>query len=131
MAPKVCKSTPTRNPLQGFESSSYDSHIPLHIRFRDEKTRKDFSENFQYHGVHLECQVILSDFAETHLTDVIRSRGWASLLKSPLRCLIVFIQEFYSNIHDIDINVPQFITTFKGTHIVVTPESYIRGITYS
>ena len=33
----------------------------------------------------------------------------------------MFIQEFYSNIHDIDTSVPQFTTTFKGTRIVVTP----------
>ena len=32
----------------------------------------------------------------------------------------MFIQEFYSNIHDIDIVVPQFVTTFRGTRIVVT-----------
>ena len=131
MAPKARKSTPTRNPLQGFESSSSDSHVPLHVRFFDEKARKDFSENFQYRGIHLERQVILSDFAETHLPDVIRSRGWASLLKSHLRCPVVFILEFYSIIHDIDTDVPQFVTTFKGTHIVVTPESYIRGTTCS
>ena len=131
MAPKARKSTPTRNPLQGFESSSSDSHVPLHVRFFDEKARKDFSENFQYRGIHLERQVILSDFAETHLPDVIRSRGWASLLKSHLRCPVVFILEFYSNIHDINTDVPQFVTTFKGTHIVVTPKSYIRGTTCS
>ena len=125
MAPKARKSTQTRNPLQGSESSSSDSHVPLHVRFHDEKARKDFSENY------LERQVILSDFAETHLPDVIRSQGWASLLKSPLRCPVMFIQEFYSNIHDINTDVPQFVTTFRGTHIVVTPESYIRGTTCS
>ena len=32
----------------------------------------------------------------------------------------MFIQEFYSNIHGIDTAVPQFVTTFRGTHIVVT-----------
>ena len=125
MAPKARKSTPTRNPLQGSESSSSDSHVPLHVRFRDEKARKDFSENY------LERQVILSDFDETQLPDVIRSQGWASLFKSPFRCPVMFIQEFYSNIHDINTDVPQFVTTFRGTHIVVTPESYIRGTTCS
>ena len=34
----------------------------------------------------------------------------------------MFIQEFYSNIHDIDTSVPQFATTFRGTHIVVTSD---------
>ena len=42
----------------------------------------------------------------------------------------MFIQEFYSNIHGIDIDVPQFVTTFKGTCIVVTPD-LIRGTIYS
>ena len=39
----------------------------------------------------------------------------------------MIIQEFYSNIHGIDTDVPQFVTTFRGTRILVTPESYIRG----
>ena len=34
----------------------------------------------------------------------------------------MFIQEFYSNIHDINISIPQFATTFWGTCIVVTPD---------
>ena len=34
----------------------------------------------------------------------------------------MFIQEFYSNIHGIDTSVPCFATTFRGTHIVVTPD---------
>ena len=34
----------------------------------------------------------------------------------------MFIQEFYSNIHGVDTTVPKFITTFKSTHIVVTPD---------
>ena len=33
----------------------------------------------------------------------------------------MFIQDFYSNIHSIDTSVSQFATTFRGTHIVVTP----------
>ena len=37
-----------------------------------------------------------------------------------MRCLIMFIQEFYSIIHDIDTSVPQFVSTFRGTLIVVT-----------
>ena len=32
----------------------------------------------------------------------------------------MFIQEFYSNIHGIDTDVPQFVTIFRGTRIVVT-----------
>ena len=34
----------------------------------------------------------------------------------------MFIQEFYSNIHDINTSVPRFATTFRGTRIVVTPD---------
>ena len=34
----------------------------------------------------------------------------------------MFIQEFYSNIHDIDTFVPQFVSTFRGTRIIVTSD---------
>ena len=64
--------------------------------------------------------MILSDFSDTPLPDVIHTRGWESLCEIPLRCPIVFIQEFYSNMHDIDTSVPQFFMTFRGTCIVVT-----------
>ena len=43
-----------------------------------------------------------------------------NLGERPLRCPVVFIQEFYSSIHDIDTSVPQFTTRFRGTRIVVT-----------
>ena len=72
MAPKACKSTSGRNPLQGF-GSSFDSFPLLHVRFHDKKARKDFSENFQKHGVHPESHVILSDFFNTLLPGVIRT----------------------------------------------------------
>ena len=39
-----------------------------------------------------------------------------------MRCPVMFIQEFYSNIHGIDTFVPQFVFTFRGTRIVVTPD---------
>ena len=74
MAPKAHKSTPGRNPLQG-SGSSFDSLPLLHVRFHGEKARKDFSENFQEHGVHLESHVILLDFFDTLLPDVIQTRG--------------------------------------------------------
>ena len=38
-----------------------------------------------------------------------------------MRCPIVFIQEFYSNIHGIDTSMPWFFITFIDTRIVVTP----------
>ena len=47
MAPKVRKSTPGQNPLQGSgSSSSSDPLPPLHVWFHDEKACWDFSENF-------------------------------------------------------------------------------------
>ena len=121
MTPKQCKSIPARNPLQGFRSSSsFDPPVPFHIRFCDEKAKTNFFENFQKHGVHLKHQVILLDIVDTPLPAVIQIRGWESLLERPSRCPVVFIQEFYSNIHGIDTSVPQFATTFIGTRIVVT-----------
>ena len=122
MAPKVHKSTLSQNPLQGSDSSS-SNPIPLpSIRFHDEKAQKNFLEKFQECSVHPKRHVILSDFFDTPLPAVIRTRGWESLLESPLRCPIMFIQEFYSNIHSIDTSVPRFATTFWDTRIVVTPD---------
>ena len=34
----------------------------------------------------------------------------------------MIIQEFYSNMHEIDIFVPHFFSHIRGTHIIVTPE---------
>ena len=102
-------------------SSSFDLP-PLHVRFCDEKAHQDFSENFSKRGVHLERHVILLDFAGTPLPDVIHTQGWESLCEIPLRCPIVFIQNFYSNMHGIDTSVPQFATGLQGTRIVVTPD---------
>ena len=34
----------------------------------------------------------------------------------------MMIQEFYSNMHNFDSSVPQFVTHVCGTRIVVTPE---------
>ena len=58
--------------LLGSGTSSSDP-TPLHIRFRDEKAHKDFSENFSNRGIHLERQVVLSDFSDTALPTVIHS----------------------------------------------------------
>ena len=66
--------------------------------------------------------MILSNFVDTALSDVIHTRGWESLCEIPLRCPIVFIQEFYSNMHGINTSVPQFTTVLRGTRIVVTPD---------
>ena len=108
MAPKQRKSTSTWNSLHGFGSSFSDPSVPSYIRFRDEKAKTKH-------------QVIMLDFSNTMLLDVIQTREWESLCEKPVRCPVVFIQEFYSNIHGIDISVPQFVSIFRGTHIVVTP----------
>ena len=73
IAPKH-KSTPSQNPLCSRASSS-SNPTPSFVRFRDDKARKDFSENFCRRGIHLEHHVVLSDFSDTDLPTVIHSRG--------------------------------------------------------
>ena len=118
MAPKL-KTTPSRNPLCSRASSSSDS-TPLHVRFRDGKVRKDFSENFSRRGIHSKHQVILSDFFDTDLPTIIHSRGWEFLSDIPVGCPSVIIQEFYSNMHGFDSSIPRFLTSIQGICIVVT-----------
>ena len=118
MAPKW-KSTPSQNPLHSGASSSSGT-TPSHVRFRDDKARKDFSEKFSWRGIHLECQVILSDFSDTSLPTIIYSQGWESLCGIPVTCPSMIIQEFYSNMHKFNTSVPHFVTCVRGTHIVVT-----------
>ena len=77
MAPKH-KSAPSRNPLRFGVSTSFDP-TSSHIRFRDEDACKAFLENFSRRGIHSECGVILVDFADTNLPNVIHSQGWESL----------------------------------------------------
>ena len=120
MAPKR-KSTPSQNPLRSGASSSFDP-TPSYIWFHDVDAWKDFSENFSRRGVHLERRVILSYFSDTDLPTVIHSRGWESLCDVLVTCPSVLIQEFYSNMHEIDSSVPLFHTRVQGTHIVVTSQ---------
>ena len=68
------KSTLAWNPLHSGVSSSSDPTLS-HIRFHDDDAFKAFLENFSRRGIHLECQVILTDFADTDLPSVIHSRG--------------------------------------------------------
>ena len=103
MAPK-CKSTPIRYPFHSGSSSS--GLPPNHDWFCDENAHQDFSENVSKRGVHSERHVILLDFSNTHLLDVIHTREWESLCEIPLRCPTVFIQKFYSIMHGIDTSVP-------------------------
>ena len=74
IAPKR-KSAPSQNPLR-YKTSSLSSSFdptPSHIWFCDEDARKEFSENFSRWGVHSERWVILADFADTDISDVIHS----------------------------------------------------------
>ena len=89
MAPKR-KSTLARNPLHFDASSSFDS-APLYLWFRDDDAHKAFSENFSRRGVHLECQDILVDFADTDLPTIIHSREWESLCDVLITCSLVLI----------------------------------------
>ena len=120
MAPKR-KSTPARNPLRSICSSSTDPS-PSTVQFHNDDAFKAFSENFSRQGIHSEPQVILSDFVDTDLPSVIHSRGWESLCEVLVTCLLVLIQEFYSNMHEINRLVPLFFTRVRGTHILVTPQ---------
>ena len=119
MAPKH-KSTPSQKPFH-FGASTSSDPTPSHIRLRDEDVWKAFSENFSRWGIHSECQVILADFVDIDLPDVIHSQGWESLCDVPVTYPSVLIQEFYSN-NAFDSLVPLFHTCVRGTHIVVTSE---------
>ena len=92
MKPKR-KSTSTRNPLHFSASSSSDFAL-LSLRFHGEDAHKAFSENFSRRGVHSERLFVT--------------------------CPLMFIQEFYSNMHGIDRSVPFFFTHVRGTRIPVT-----------
>ena len=134
MAPK-CKSTLARNPLCSGASSSFDPS-PSHVQFHDDDAFKAFSENFSRWGIHSKRwgiyskrwgiyskrQVILSDFVDTDLSSVIHSRGWESLCDVPITSPLVLIQEFYSNMHEIDRSVPLFFTRVRGMRIPITPQ---------
>ena len=120
MAPKR-KSTPAWNPFRSDASSSSDP-LSSNVQFRNDDAFKAFSENFSRRGIHLECQVILSDFANTDLPSVIHSRGWESLCDIPVTCPLVLIQEFYSNMHGIDRSIPLFFTRVRRTRIPITSQ---------
>ena len=84
MTPKH-KSTLAGNRLCSGASSSSDLS-PSNVRFRDDDAFKEFSENFSRCDIHSECQVVLSDFADTDLPSVIHSRGWESLCDVLVTC---------------------------------------------
>ena len=78
MEPKR-KSVSSQNSLRSGASTSSSDPTPSSVRFRDEKACKNFLENFSRRGIHLERQVIVSDFSNINLPTVIYSRGWESL----------------------------------------------------
>ena len=118
MAPK-CKSTPSWNLLH-FGASSSDPIVS--VRFHDDKAYQDFSENFSKCGIHSERHVILSDFSNTILPNVIHRRGWESFCGIPVSCPSVIIHEFYSNMHRFDYSISHFTTHLRGIRILVTPD---------
>ena len=71
-------------------SSSSDT-TPSHVRFSEDKARKDFSKNFSWQGIHSKRQVILSDFSDTDLPTVIYTWGWESLCGISVTCAFVII----------------------------------------
>ena len=79
-------------------------------------------ENFSRRDIHSERQVVLLDFADTDLPSVIHSSGWESLCDVPVTCPLVLIQEFYSNMHEIDHSVPLLFTRVRGKRILITPQ---------
>ena len=89
MAPKR-KSVLSQNPLR-FGASTSSDPTPSSIRFRDEKAKTDFFENFSRWGIHSERQVILLDFSNIDLLTIIHSRGWKSLCGIPIICPSVLI----------------------------------------
>ena len=115
MAPKR-KSTSSQNLLRSGASTSSFDPTPSHVWFRDDKARKDFSENFSQQGIHLECQVILLDFFDTNLLTVIHSQGWGLLCDIPITCPSVIIHEFYSNMHEFNTSVPYFFSLTFEVH---------------
>ena len=44
---------------------------PSHVRFRDDKAHKDFSENFSRCVIHLECKVVLLYFSDIDLAQAL------------------------------------------------------------
>ena len=116
-----CKSTPAWNSLRSGASSSTDPS-PSTVQFCDDDAFKAFLENFFRRGIHSERQVVLSNFANIDLLSVIHSRGWESLCDIPVIYLLVLIQEFYSNMHGIDLSVPLFFTCVRGMCIPVTSQ---------
>ena len=70
MAPK--KSIPSKHPIHHGSSSS-SSNPSNSVKFCDEKAWDVLFENFSNRVIHLECQVILSNFLDTPLPSAFSS----------------------------------------------------------
>ncbi|KAL0012016.1 hypothetical protein SO802_007124 [Lithocarpus litseifolius] len=117
--PPLDVNTPSEDKLPQL---SLTSNSVLRVKFCDEDACKAFSENFSRQGIHSERQVILADFADTDLPDVIHSWEWESLCDASVTCPSMLIQEFYSNMHGIDRSISHFFTRVRGTRFTVTPQ---------
>ena len=111
MEPKR-KSTHTWNLLRSSASSSTDPS-PSNVWFHDDDAFKAFSKNFSRRGIHLERQVILSNFSDTSLPIIIYNRGWESLCGALVTCPSMMIQEFYSNMHEFILQHLSFLLAFE------------------
>ena len=89
MAPKR-KSTPAQNPLCSGASSSFD-FAPISLQFHDNDAHKAFLEKFSRRGIYSAHQVILADFADIDLPDVIHSWRWKSLCGDLVTCPLMLI----------------------------------------
>ena len=78
------------SPFRSGASSSSDPS-PSTVWLHDDDSFKAFLEKFSRRGIHLERQVVLSDFADTNLPSVIHSKGWESLCDIPVTCPLVLI----------------------------------------
>ena len=114
MAPKR-KSIPTRNPLRSGASSSFDPS-PSNVQFRDDDAFKAFSENFFRRGIHLERQVVLSNFTDTDLPSVIHGRGWGLLCDILVTCRIVLIRVLLQHARDWSFCISLLHSRSRYTH---------------
>ena len=119
MAPKK-STTPICN-LVSHASSSF-SPVLDSLQFNDKNCWKAFKENFTLHRPHVEHQIILSELSNTAIPKTFQSCGLEFLCERLTTCLVVYVQEFYSNIYIVGTSVPMFTTSVQGTCISMTPE---------
>ena len=116
------KSAPSQNPLRSRASSS-SNPTPFSIWFRDEDARKDFSKNFSWQGIHSECRVVLVNFTDTDLPNVIHSRGWESLCDVSTHVLSCWSRCFTPTCMDLILQYLSFILAFE-VHALLSHRSW-------